>query len=85
MLKLDGKPFVKERVSQAVQQLETFLIKAPADEIFSRIDLISKKNYSRDCMDKLAVARPDLTRLWQCKRYYGSPKAIAAFDKEVGA
>lgn len=82
-LKLNGKPFVKDTVSPAQQRVIDWLMKAPADEIFSMSEIVEKRNVGKDSLKKVATIAPDITHVWRARRYFGNPKAIAAFVKQV--
>lgn len=82
MLKLDGKPFTTKVTSAAATKIKEFLQAAPEDEIYSRAEMNSR-GFSKDSLDKAVVAFPELSRLWKGKRFYGSLKALEAFDKEI--
>lgn len=83
MLKLDGKPFVKEKLTPEEQRIMDFLNKAGDNEIFSRQELIHR-GFSTQALTRNATLWEKVSRVWQQRRYYGNPKAIVAFDKEVG-
>lgn len=82
-LKLDGKPFVKEKLTPEAQRIMDFLNKAGDNEIFSRQELITR-GFSIQVLARNHDIWKKVSRIWQQRRYYGNPKAMAAFDKEVG-
>lgn len=82
-LKLDGKPFVKDVIPPAQQRAIDLLLKSPIDEIFSMTEMGDKHGLGKDMLIKVAGRRTDITYLWRQRRYFGNPKAIAAFVKQV--
>lgn len=81
-LKLDGKPLIVTTVSPAVLKVRDMLDSSPADEVFSSGEM-ERKGHNGRTLDRFVSTFPQYTRRWKGKRYYGSPAAMEAFDKEI--
>lgn len=85
-LKLDGKPFELNPLSNLRARALEFLKKAPSDEIYSSSEMNNQLGVGQTYVQHYLCNDPkfaDYTCRIRSKRYFGNSKAILALRKQI--